>query len=114
MMGWDLSDVDAQDRPLHHPFPRSMWMFVLGIVVVLAVHALAGWLRPRAWDWIGTAGTVAIESWYLWRGLAGRVHGANLAGAGAVMLLPVVLLVTFVPAWIASRVATRAQPIRSA
>ena len=83
-------------------------MFVLGVIVVFAIHALAGWLRPRAWKWIGATGTVAIEAWYLWRGYAGRVHGANLAGAGAMMLFPVVIAVTFLRVWFASRAATRA------
>jgi len=101
--GWDLSTVDAQGRPLNRAFPRSAWMFVLGVVLVLAAHALAGWLHPRGWKWIGASGAVAIEVWFLWRSYSGRVDGADLAGAGAVFMLPAVALVTFLPARLASR-----------
>ncbi len=107
VIGWDLSTVDGHGQPLHHSFPRSTWMFVVGVAAIVAIHAWAGWVYPQGWKWIGAAGTLGVEAWYLWRGFAGRVDGANMAGAGAVMLLPVIVCFTALPAWLASHRATR-------
>ena len=107
--GWDLSTVDAHGHPLTRSFPRSAWMFALGVVLVMMAHALAGWLRPRGWKWIGATGAVAIEVRFLWRSYSGRVDGADLAGAGAVLMFPAVALVTFLPAWLASRQSGRTE-----
>jgi hypothetical protein len=103
VMGWDLSEVDAQYRKIDHEIPA--WRFPVGAALLLGAIVMSTWLYPRAWKWIAATAVVSVEVWYTWRGYAGRTIGANMTGAGSFFLFFPLVVVTFGPAWIASRLA---------
>lgn len=101
-IGWNLSTVDSAGNIGDRSLPTSIPRLVLAIVVLGGVSAVSARIRPSDWVLFAAAGTVGVEAWYLWRGYASPSNGANMAGAGAVLLLPIPALVTFVPAWLAT------------
>jgi hypothetical protein len=103
--GWDLSEVDAEYRKIDRTM--AAWRLPVGILVVVTTVVVAAWLFPRAWSWIAATATIAIEVWFTWRGYAGRSNGANMTGVGTVFLLPPIVGLTFVPAWVSARFAHR-------
>jgi len=102
-MGWDLSEVDARNRPVDRAI--AAWRFGAALALLLGAIVLVTWIRPRARTWIAVTATVGVESWYAWRGYVSMMHGANMIAVGTVFLLVPLVVLTFPPAWITSRVA---------
>jgi len=102
-MGWNLSEVDAQNRPVDRTI--AAWRFGVAFALVLGAIVVLTWLRPRARAWIAVTATVGVEFWYAWRGYVSMMHGAIMIAVGSVVLLPLVVVLTFPPAWITARVA---------
>jgi hypothetical protein len=103
VLGWDLSEVDAQNRRIDHPI--AAWRFPVGVALLLGAIVLLTWIRPRAWKWIAATAALGVEFWYTWRGYAGRTEGANMTGVGSVFLFAPIVALTFSPAWVTARLA---------
>jgi hypothetical protein len=104
-MGWDLSEVDAQYRKIDHEI--APWRFPTGAALLLGAIVVTTWLCPRAWTWIAATAAASVAFWFTWRGYAGRTDGANMTGVGTVFLALPIVVITFGPAWISSRLAQR-------
>lgn len=112
--GWDLSELDADEQPVNHPIPVTTARAVLAVLLVLVVVAAVTWRQPRAWAWIAGVVTACVELWFLWRAYSGRTAGANMAGAGAIFMLPPLIVGTFGPAYAVSLVKRRRSDTRAA
>jgi hypothetical protein len=110
--GWDLSEVDANYQPADNPVPVTSSRAVLAVLVVLGVVVVCSWLTPRGWVWIAGTATLSVEAWFLWRAYSGRTVGANMAGVGALFMLPPLIAGTFGPAYVVSLVKQRQNAAR--
>jgi hypothetical protein len=103
VMGWNLSEVDAQNRSVDRTI--AAWRFGAAFALLFGVIIVMTWIRPRAWTWIAGTATVGVGFWFAWRGYVSMVHGVNMIAVGTAFLIAPVMVVTSVPAWTTSRVA---------